>query len=238
MRLSRGWCALLLFWAGVVSLCGIGAGTLQVLGSPSPEARPAQENHADLTPIEFASVVPPTSPAVLPATALAVGASGRLEEASAPNAQEVSPEPVAMAASEPTARANQDAVTPGSQAAPSQVDTAVTNEKPNTANEGARPEAPLPEKRLHLRIVRDNKLCPNTTCYKWHLINQRSKALRAATIDLAQLHLAPGLREAVENGDVQLLIDAVEHHKTINGRDVVVIVATSVAGVTPHDSSP
>jgi hypothetical protein len=229
MRLSRGWCALLLFWAGVVSLCGIGAGTLQVLGSPSPEAGPTQENHADLTPLEFVSVVPPTSLAVLPAAALAVGASGRPEEAAAPNA---------MAASEPTAAANQDAVAPGSLAAPSQVDTAVANEKPSTVNEGARPEAPLPEKRLHLRIVRDNKLCPNTTCYKWHLINQRSKALRAATIDLAQLHLAPGLREAVENGDVQLLIDAVEHHKMINGRDVVVIVATSVAGVTPHDTSP
>ncbi|HME24666.1 MAG TPA: hypothetical protein VKI44_25595 [Acetobacteraceae bacterium] len=209
MRLSRGWCALLLFWAGVVSLCGIGAGTLQVLGSPSPEARPAQENHADLTPVEFASVLPLTSPAVLPAADLAVEASGHLE-ASAPNAQDVSPGPVAMAASEPTA----------------------------AANEGAKPEAPLPEKKLHLRIVRDSKLCPTTTCYRWRLINQRSKAPRAATIDLAQLHLAPSLREAVENGDVQLLVDAVEHHKMINGRDVVIIVATSLTGVTPHDTPP
>ena len=217
MRLSRGWWALLLFWAGVVSLCGIGAGTLQVLGSPSAEERPAQANQADPTP----GVVPSSSSAAVPATDLAVEAPGH---------------PVVMAVSEPIAAAHQDAFAPGSPTAGFQTATAAANENVTAANEGARPETTPSEKKLHLRIVRDSKLCPKTTCYKWRVINQRSKPPRAATIDLAQLHLAPGLREAAENGDVQLLIDAVEHHKMINGRDVIIIVATGLTGVTPHDA--
>src|SRR5271166_1066336 len=105
MRLSRGWWALLLFWAGVVSLCGIGAGTLQVLGSPSPQERPAQANLTDPTPVEFAGAVPSASLAPVPVTDLAVEAPGHLDQAPAPSAQVSSPVPVVMAVSEPVAAA-------------------------------------------------------------------------------------------------------------------------------------
>ena len=97
---------------------------------------------------------------------------------------------------------------------------------------GARKEAPLPEKTRLLRITRDQKLCPKTVCYKWHLVTQRAKLPRAATIDLAQLRLAPSLREATENGQVELIINAVERRK---GRENVTFVATSLYGVMPHD---
>jgi hypothetical protein len=224
MRLSRGWFGLILFWTGVASVCAIAGGTLQVLGSPHPEHRSARNNNVDPTTAEVALRVPLVSVAVagaadVDATApdrpdeaadfvdsvpLTRNAVDHPEEASAPTAREASPQPVVTAASEITA-----------------------------ANEAVRTTAPMPEKKLHLRIARDSKLCPQTTCYKWRLISQHSKAPRAATIDLAQLRLAPGLREAAENGDVQLIVDVVEHHKTIRGRDTVIFEATNLAGVLP-----
>ena len=79
------------------------------------------------------------------------------------------------------------------------------------------------------------KLCPKIVCYKWHLVTQRAKLPRAATIDLAQLRLAPSLREATENGQVDLIINAVERRK---GRENVIFVATSLFGVMPHDETP
>ena len=100
---------------------------------------------------------------------------------------------------------------------------------------GARQEAPRPEKTRLLRITRDHKLCPKVVCYKWHLVTQRAKLPRAATIDLAQLRLAPSLREATENGKVDLIINAVERRK---GRENVIFVATSLYGVMPHDETP
>ena len=59
----------------------------------------------------------------------------------------------------------------------------------------------------------------------------------AATIDLAQLRLAPSLREATENGKVDLIINATELERR-QGRENVIFVATSLYGVTPHDETP
>ena len=106
----------------------------------------------------------------------------------------------------------------------------------NETSAGARQEAPLPEKTRLLRITRDHKLCPKIVCYKWHLVTQRAKLPRGATIDLAQLRLAPSLREATENGQVELIINAVERRKP--GRGNVIFVATSLFGVMPHDETP
>jgi hypothetical protein len=251
MRLSRGWYGLILFWTGIVSVCAIGAGTLQMLGSPGAQ-RSARNSDVDPTTVEFALRVPLVSSAVaaaanvarpeeaaeyvdsVPLTRVAVASAADAAvrtpdhpgEASTATAQEAAPEPVVMAASDTTAAVDQDAPIAASHTEAFERSMAV-------AGEAARTTAAVPEKRLHLRIARDSKLCPQTTCYKWRLISQHSKAPRAATIDLAQLRLAPGLREAAENGDVQLIVDAVEHHKTINGRDTVIFEATNLAGVLP-----
>ena len=80
----------------------------------------------------------------------------------------------------------------------------------NETGAGTRQEAPRTEKTRLLRITRDHKLCPKVVCYKWHLVTQRAKLPRGATIDLAQLRLAPSLREATENGKVDLIINATE----------------------------
>ena len=251
MRLSRGWYGLILFWTGIVSVCAIGAGTLQMLGSPGAQ-RSARNSDVYPTTVEFALRVPLVSSAVaaaanvarpeeaaeyvdsVPLTRVAVASAtdaavrtpDHPDEASTATAQEAAQEPVVMAASDTTAAVDQDAPIAASHTEAFERSMAV-------AGEAARTTAAVPEKRLHLRIARDSKLCPQTTCYKWRLISQHSKAPRAATIDLAQLRLAPGLREAAENGDVQLLVDAVEHHKTINGRDTVIFEATNLAGVLP-----
>lgn len=97
--------------------------------------------------------------------------------------------------------------------------------------ENAAPSPQRPERQLQLRITRDSKRCPNVPCYKWHLIKQRLKPPPGATIDLASLDLAPNLRSAVDKGEIDLFIDAIEHHRTINGRDTVTFVATSLDGV-------
>jgi hypothetical protein len=94
------------------------------------------------------------------------------------------------------------------------------------------------EKRLNLRIARDSERCPKVVCYKWHLVTQRLKPPHYTKVELAGLRLAPGLQHKVENGNIDLLIDAVAHHRTINGHDTLIFVATNLAGVTPHDASP
>jgi hypothetical protein len=91
------------------------------------------------------------------------------------------------------------------------------------------------EKTLHLRIVRDSQRCPVTPCYKWHLIQQRMKSPRPPVLDMTGLRLAPSIREDVEKGKIELIVDAVEQHKSVNGRDTVIMVATGLAGITPHD---
>jgi hypothetical protein len=91
-------------------------------------------------------------------------------------------------------------------------------------------------KRLNLRITRDWKRCPVVVCYRYHLVTERLKLPRHAVVDLAGLRLAPNLRTGVDKGDIDLLIEAVEHRKTINGRDTPIFIATTLAGVTPHDT--
>ena len=107
--------------------------------------------------------------------------------------------------------------------------------RPAAIEPADRQESPMPDRTLHLRIVRDSARCPQTTCYKWHVLGRRIKPPHPATLDMASLRLAPSIREAAEKGQVELIIDAVEHHRTIHGRDSIILVATSLAGVTPHD---
>jgi hypothetical protein len=98
------------------------------------------------------------------------------------------------------------------------------------------PNAASPQlQRLKLRVARDPARCPKAVCYKWHLISQRRKPPRHATVDLARLQLAPGLRASVDKGDTDLIVEAEEQHRTMHGRDTVILVATDLAGVRPHD---
>jgi hypothetical protein len=182
---------------------------------------------------DYVDSVPLTRFAVASVGDVALKAPDHPDEASVPVTQQTSPEAVVMAAPETAAAVDQDASMAASHIEAFERSMVVADDKTKTANEAAHATVPAPGKTLHLRIARDSKLCPQTTCYKWRLISQHSKAPRAATIDLAQLRLAPGLREAAENGDVQLIVDAVEHHKTINGRDTVIFEATNLAGVLP-----
>ena len=233
MRLSRGWCGLILFWAGIATFGGVGAGILQMIGPPIPIDISAQDERADSIFIEFASRVPV---AVSVAALAAPIVTSDVDKTSAPVAREASPESVTMVASETTS-----SMDPG--AAPFDAWTVVPyfrtpvaiDRNEAGAGAGARQEASLPEKTRLLPITRDQKRCPKIVCYKWHLVTQRAKPPRAATIDLAQLRLAPSLREATENGQVDLIINAVERRK---GRENVIFVATSLYGVMPHDETP
>ena len=230
MRLSRGWCGLLLFWVGIAIIGVVGAGILQMIGPPAPIDNSAQDERADPISVEFASRVPVT--VSVAALAAALPTPGDVANTSAPPALQASPESAMMVASKTAG-----SMDPG--AAPFDAWTVIPNLRNpiaitgvNQTSVGTRQEAALPEKTLLLRITRDHKLCPKTICYKWHLVKQRAKLPRAATIDLAQLRLAPSLLEATENGQVELIINAVERRK---GRENVIFVATSLFGVTPHD---
>jgi hypothetical protein len=91
---------------------------------------------------------------------------------------------------------------------------------------------------VNLRIARDSERCPNVVCYKWHLVAQRLKPPHYTKVDLAGLRLAPDLRQGVDNGDIDLIIEAVPQHKTINGHHTLIFVATNLTGVTPHEGPP
>jgi hypothetical protein len=99
-------------------------------------------------------------------------------------------------------------------------------------------EATPAGKKVRLRLTRDSKQCAKAACLKWHLVQRRSKPPRGASLDIARLHLDPGLREAAESGEVQLIVDAVEQHKTINGRDNITYIATNLAAVAPLGKQP
>ncbi len=228
MRLSRGWRDLALFWAGIGVLGGVGAGILEMMGPPASIENSAQDERADAISFEFADRVPVAFSAV----AAADETPSDVDETAAPPAREASPGAGTMVAHGTTS-----SVDPGP--APFDAWTVIPYQRMPVAsadrietNAGARQEAPLSEKTRLLRITRDHKLCPKTVCYKWHLVTQRAKLPRAATIDLAQLRLAPSLREATESGQVELIINAVERRK---GRENVTFVATSLYGVMPHD---
>src|ERR1700693_4557972 len=96
MRLTRGWRGLVLFWAGIASLGGVGAGILQMIGPPAPIDNSAQDERADPMFVEFASRVPMT--VSVAAQAPAVETPSDVDKTSAPPAVEASPEPVMMVA--------------------------------------------------------------------------------------------------------------------------------------------
>jgi hypothetical protein len=214
MRLSHGWCGLFLFWLGVTALCGIAAWTLEILGpAGSNSAVAGQEQPAPEPPIiEFAGNVPATR------LAADVGPVQLTVVAPATN----STEQVASL---------QDVPSPATQ--PAWPDTSDVSQHERALP--ARHEAAPPDRTLHLRIFRDSQRCPDTACYKWHLIQQHLRPPHPATLDMAKLRLAPSIRDAAEKGKVDLMIDAVEHHRTVNGHDSITLIATSLTGVTPHD---
>jgi hypothetical protein len=236
MRLSRGWRGLVLFWAGIVAFGGVGAGILQMTGPPVPSDTSAQDERADPTFVEFASRVPMAIPVATEAAA--VETPGDVDKTSALPAGEASPEPEMMVASESTNSMDPDVAPFDAWTVTPYLRMPGPIKGRNETSAGTPQEEPLPEKTRLLRITRDHKLCPQTICYKWHLVTQRARLPRGATIDLAQLRLAPSLREATENGKVDLIINATEHHKAAAGRGNVIFVATSLFGVTPHDESP
>jgi hypothetical protein len=92
------------------------------------------------------------------------------------------------------------------------------------------------DKKLNLRIARDSERCPKVVCYKWHLVTRRLKPPRYTKVELAGLRLAPSLQHKVENGNIDLLIDAVTQHRTIHGHDTLVFIAVNLAGITQHDA--
>jgi hypothetical protein len=228
MRLSRGWRDLALFWAGIGVLAGVGAGILEMMGPPASVENSAQDERADSISFEFANRVPVAFSAV----AAAGEAPSDVNETAAPLAREASPGAAIMVAHGTTSSMDPVAAPFDAWAVIPYQPTPAASADRNETSAGARQETPLPEKTRLLRITRDHKLCPQVVCYKWHLVTQRAKLPRAATIDLAQLRLAPSLREATENGEVELIINAVERRK---GRENVTFVATSLYGVMPHD---
>jgi hypothetical protein len=228
-----------LFLGGIAALGGVGAGILQMIGPPLPVDDSAQDERADAIFVEFASRVPTVAADAVQVAAVETPSDA--DQASTPPAVEASTEPEMMVASETTS-----AIDPA--AAPLDawtvmpylrmpVDGRAAISDRNETGAGTRREAPRTKTRL-LRITRDHKLCPQVVCYKWHLVTQRAKIPRGATIDLAQLRLAPSLREATENGKVDLIINATETRKPASGRGNVIFVATSLFGVTPHDETP
>jgi hypothetical protein len=54
-------------------------------------------------------------------------------------------------------------------------------------------------------------------------------------VDLAGLRLPPNLRGGVDKGDIDLIIEAIEQHRKIDGRDTLIFVATKLSGVTPNE---
>jgi hypothetical protein len=268
MRLSWGWHGLLLFWIGVLSLGGIGAGTLQALGPPVQSA--ASVGPGEPGAIQLVSLVPDASSAIIPASAPAVEAPNEAGKASAKpeNPGAAPPVSVTLVASPAFAPASASPIEvpgeaveasalPAGEAMPKSAVT-VSSDTPALASgdppaaQAAKPaivaegeglqrerEAPAAERMVLLRVARDARVCPKTACLRWHVVQPRTRPPpRTATLDFARLRLAPGLREAAEGGEIELFIDAVEQHRTVNGRENVIFVATSLAGVTPHDKSP
>ena len=227
MRVSRGWRELALSWAGIAVLGGAGAGILEMMGPPALIDDSAQDKRADLIPFEFADNGPVALSAVAPAET-----PSDVDKTAASRAQEGSREAGIMVARETTSSMDPGGATFDAWTVIPYQPMPGAIEDRNETKASARHDAPPPEKTRLLRITRDHKLCPKVVCYKWRLVTQRANLPRAATIDLAQLRLAPSLREATEKGQVELIINAVERRK---GRENVTFVATSLYGVTPHD---
>lgn len=210
MRPSRGWYRLLYCWLAIVSLSGLGIGTLEILGPPFPAERPMQRN--DKASTQIASLVPIATTTIAPASAPAVAVPDELTEASA------SPDPPQPSA--PAVMAAREPAVPIEASQPAQRD-------------------PLPpaDPIVQLRLTHDDKVCAKTACLRWHMAQPHAKPPPAAALDFARLRLAPGLREAAETGEVDLIVEAIEHRRTVNGRDSVVLVPTNLAAVIPREKS-
>jgi hypothetical protein len=244
MQLSRGWGALIIFWVWVVSFCGFGAVTLQFLGPPFPSASSVQARSSDVAPERLETLATVASSSAVPASTPMFEAP-REPVASAPQSDDVATADTREAQSQPvlpvpvsvTVPSYHVSITPEIQIP---LTEPAPEQSPHAASSAsdARERQPPPGKKVQLRVGRDSKSCPNATCLRWHLVQQRSKPPRGASLDLARLRLAPDLREAAEAGKVELIVDAVEQHKSIRGRDSVTFVATDLAGVTSHEKEP
>jgi hypothetical protein len=246
MRLSRGWFGLAGFWFAVVGVCLTGAGALEMLGAPRQD-RELLVGTVDPAVSEFVALVPatmiPHEAALAAPVEVAAAEADEAEPAVAqtepaaaqPEPAVVQAEPaVAIASLQPRIVAAPDREVPAGATA-SDPDPFAAPE-PDATDNGVRAHhrSHRQTRRLHIRIVRSDTPCASGVCTQWRVIRQRAKP-DAAPIDIARLHLAPSLRAAAEGGEVELVVNAVERHATIKGRDTVVISATSLAGVTPHD---
>ena len=231
MRLSRGWRGLLLFWIGVATCGGIAAMILEILGPTGPNTDVAVREDQEPTVIEFASQVPATSVDQQPTMSEFAGQVPSTYVAAAQV-----PAETATAVAAATIGPEVPASPPAPQSATIEPKSVVTK-MPVEADHTDSHEPSVRTRKLYLRIVRDSEKCPRVMCYKWHLIQQRLKLSHPPTLDMAQLQLAPSIRKAAEKGQVELIIDAVEHHRRINGHDSVIFVATNLAGVMPHDGA-
>lgn len=204
--------------------CGAGAATLQILGAPSERSQQAMVQTDSTTTVSELTAAVPTAPAMAPVAATAdIAATEEVTPA-------IAPAP-AIAAEQTPVGSDAALIVTAAAALPAPA-LNIANEAP-----AATPPAPPPARKRQLRIVRDSRQCPTPNCSKWTVIAQRAKRPRTATVDVANLHLAPSLRQAAEKGEVELIINAIERHETLKGRDIVIFVATSLTGVVPHDEA-
>jgi hypothetical protein len=213
MKLSRGWSTLLLCWAAAVSLCVLTGEILRIMVPVNQEDAKAVEQRALQAAMQQISNGP--------ATALAPPDVARFDQ----NAQAGAPsDPVVHVDTAPL----RDETPPSISSTYGSGDIRRDNQ-PASSNQ---------DKRLNLRITRDSERCPKVICYKWHLVTRRLKPPQFTKVELEGLRLAPSLQHDVDNGNIDLLIDAVTQHRTINGHDTLIFIATDLIGVTPHDAPP
>ena len=263
MRASRGWRGLYFFWVGVVASCCLGAATLQVLGPPAPKegsAPPPALDRLSVKPADLTSVATasgdadfdatariPNEPAEKPSPPVATAPPAVVALSDHVAASDLPPDSASPVATEPPeTQATRPAPTPAVAMTEPSDDTTASGGS-NAAIAAVPPAGPVPDAppdtaaaaaTVRLRISRDFEHCPTTACYRWQKLSQGPKLPRDAIIDLAQLHFAPGQREAAESGQVELIVDALQRRERINGRDSLTLVATNLAGVTPMKSAP
>jgi hypothetical protein len=214
---------LLVSWGAAVSLCVISAGILGVRGPRTGVEETALQQQSLPGAIPTAKITPATAAADAQATAepALVAIEVQMVKDEGNPRTDLPPKTSTPAVTQLAAAATPPVPAVIQPAAEAKNDAAGT--------------AARDEKHLNLRITRDSERCPKVVCYRWHLVTQRLKPPPYTKVDLAGLRLAPSLRRGVDNGDIDLIIEAVAQRKTINGHDTLVFVATNLSGVTPHD---
>jgi len=176
----------------------------------------------------LSAITAPTQTASVPSATISAKRSTPAE----PRSDGAQPSPSAiLAGTEPRLSQDDGATAPDSQPVMSQSvadDSHIGNPDPKQATR-------RPARQLNLRITRDMERCPKVVCYKWHLLTRGRKPPRHTTVDLAGLRLPPNLRGGVDKGDIDLIIEAIEQHRKIDGRDTLIFVATKLSGVTPNE---